>query len=206
MIAALSKVWGLEGPHKVKNASDDEESLRMIEDEVRKALGTEKWTAIRKAASTVSSSSPAPVLQPTARRALLLLYAHLLRIPIPSALQHEQNALLLATPTLLTSMLSMTLAHSWLSSTLNVMHLHAHLAQALAPGKNSLLQYPMVEEDEANRLEVSPNESPVADFVGSLEGKNDSRAGVIKKIADRCGKLDVVDARFKGEHLKVIFL
>lgn len=46
----------------------------------------------------------------------------------------EQNALLLACQPFLTSMLSIALSHNWLACSLNVMHLHAALAQATFPG------------------------------------------------------------------------
>jgi translocation protein SEC63 len=110
----------------------------------------------------------------------------------------EQTALLLQTPASLTSLLSITLAHNWLIPTLHVMHLHAYLAQALLPGEDALLQLPCVEKDEARAIEKVGG--GVKELIQSLEEKNASQDKVhaVQRAAERWGKLEIIDAQFKG--------
>jgi translocation protein SEC63 len=88
------------------------------------------------------------------KRALTLLYAHLLRLDLGSkaleqgsvVLLHvlsskiyiyflEQASLLRKTPTLLNALLNIASARSWLGPTLGAMRVHAYIAQALVPGE-----------------------------------------------------------------------
>ena len=75
------------------------------------------------------------------------------------------------------------------------MRLHAYLAQALLPGKEQLMfaQLPGVKLAEKGEGAES-----IEDFVGKLEGKNDGRVAVMKRALETWGRLELVDASFKG--------
>lgn len=79
------------------------------------------------------------------------------------------------------------------------MHLHAYLAQALLPGEDVLLQFPRVDQEEARA--VGKLGGGVKELIQSLEEKNASQDQVhaVQKAAERWGKLDIIDAQFKGK-------
>jgi hypothetical protein len=105
-----------------------------------------------------------------------------------------QRELLLQTPVLLGSLLAMALGHGWLTTTLEVMRLHAYFTQALLPGKSMLLQFPMITEDVLK----TASDSDMSALVSILKGEKD-RARSLLSAARHMGKLDVVDAQFKGK-------
>jgi hypothetical protein len=88
----------------------------------------------------------------------------------------------------------MALGHGWLTTTLEVMHLHAYFAQALLPGKSILLQFPMITEDVLENAD----DSDASALVSILQGDKD-RAKSLLSAARHMGKLDIVDAQFKGK-------
>lgn len=110
----------------------------------------------------------------------------------------EQSAVLLQTPTLLTSLLNISISRNWLSPTLAVLRLHSYLAQALVPGNTSLkyAQLPGIEQAEAKKL--AKDAVAFDELVTVLEEKNDQRASEVKKAVSRWGRLDLIDASFKG--------
>jgi translocation protein SEC63 len=81
------------------------------------------------------------------------------------------------------------------------MRLHAYLAQALAPGNEKLkfTQLPHIQSGELKSLGV--NATIFEDLVHVLEAKNDSRTQDVKKALKTWGRLDLVDASFKGSLL-----
>lgn len=88
----------------------------------------------------------------------------------------------------------MSLSHNWLTPTLDVMHLNASFSQALRPGASPLLQFPGVTEED-----VKENKGKgIAELIARLEARHDQRATSIRKATERWGKLDIVDAKFKG--------
>lgn len=88
----------------------------------------------------------------------------------------------------------MSLSHNWLTPTLDVMHLNASFSQALRPGASPLLQFPGVTEED-----VMENKGKgIAELIARLEARHDQRAPSIRKATERWGKLDIVDAKFKG--------
>lgn len=112
-------------------------------------------------------------------------------------------------------MLNIALAHSWLACSMNVMHLHSSLAQAVFPGMrfhtsggsgyvtdlrqchsgaDPLLAFPSVEKEEVKQVEGG-----VVGLIKSLEEKNDPRFEMVKRVADKWGKLDVIDSQFRGQ-------
>lgn len=78
------------------------------------------------------------------------------------------------------------------------MRLHAYITQALYPGQESLrfAQLPGINQSEAE--EFAKESHGFEDLTGSLEEKQDGRLDEIKKVVSRWGKLDLVDASFKG--------
>jgi translocation protein SEC63 len=112
-----------------------------------------------------------------------------------------QNDLLLHVPLLLNSLLSMALSHNWLTPTLDVMHLNAYFAQALRPGAPPLLQFPGVTEED-----VKENKGKgITELVARLEEQQDQRAVSIRKAMERWGKLEIVDAKFKGTSFALLW-
>lgn len=147
------------------------------------------------------------------RKALILLYAHLLRLPIQSAtLRSEQSEILLQTPLLLNALLNIATSRNWLSPTLSVMRLHAYLTQALLPGSERLrfAQLPHIKVEEVATL--APAATDIGDFVHALEEQQDGRAIDAKKAISRWGRAEIVDAAFKviGERIvtpsSIVFL
>ena len=88
----------------------------------------------------------------------------------------------------------MALGHGWLTTTIETMRLHAYFAQAVLPGKSNLLQFPMITEDA---LKGAKGDDVTA-LVSILKGDKD-RAKSLLSAARHMGKLDVVDAQFKGK-------
>lgn len=148
---------------------------------------------------------------PGSKLAFALLYAHLARIQITSPALRDrkpflhffvlsliyslvQRELLLQTPVLLGSLLSMALGHGWLQTTLEIMRLHAYFTQALLPGKSFLLQFPLITEDALR----GAKDADVSALVSLLKSDKD-RARSLLSAARHMGKLDVVDAQFKGK-------
>ena len=109
----------------------------------------------------------------------------------------EQQTILLQTPNLLNSLINVVMSRSWFTPTVSAMRLHAYLVQALLPGDERLkfAQLPGIKLSEAKELSISALDATPA----VLTEKGDGRADDVKKALSRWGKLDVVDASFKGE-------
>lgn len=110
----------------------------------------------------------------------------------------EQSELLLQTPLLLNSLLNVSTSRNWLTPTLGAMRLHAYITQALYPGQESLkfAQLPGIKQSEAE--DFAKEFDGYEDLAASLEEKHDGRLEDVKKAISRWGKLDLVDASFKG--------
>ncbi|EJD01240.1 uncharacterized protein FOMMEDRAFT_126005 [Fomitiporia mediterranea MF3/22] len=138
-----------------------------------------------------------------------LLYAHLLRIPIEnSSLQRVQDDILVRSPSLLTSLLNIAMAHNWLTPTLSAMRLHAYVTQAVSPftqvqDSSVFTQFPNFSEDDVKNLVQQLNERDVKAFIDHLEKTQDARAEQARKAAESWGKLELVEASFKvlGERI-----
>ncbi|KAI0337570.1 DnaJ-domain-containing protein [Trametopsis cervina] len=187
VIATLGKSFEWERPSTSKHGQELDE----LEQRIEKALG-QKWDTLKSLAEIT------PKQHQARRRAFILLYAHLLRIPVSSGpLRQEQSEILLQTPSLLNSLLNIVTSRNWLVPTLAAMRLHAYLTQAVVPGDTSLrlAQLPGIQETEARQLF---NQSDSLESVAvTFEKKGDSRASEIKKAVSRWGRLDLVSASFK---------
>ncbi|KAF8306252.1 hypothetical protein DL93DRAFT_2065614 [Clavulina sp. PMI_390] len=125
-------------------------------------------------------------------RALILLYAHLLRIQVNDAqLRKEQEKMVARLPSMLASLLAMTLSHNWLVPSLHVMHLHAYLAQALMPGSSEQAQLPHTKESDTQ------------EDIEKVLKETTPQASDITKAARHTTKLEVMDVYFKvlGERI-----
>ncbi|KAG9081434.1 secretory subunit [Ceratobasidium sp. UAMH 11750] len=99
--------------------------------------------------------------------------------------------------------MTMTLSRNWAASSLQLMHLHAYLAQAILPSpliespSTALLQYPNIKKEDT--LTVRSGE--VSDLLSHLGDKD--RASSVRAAAASSGKLEIVDAKFKviGERI-----
>ena len=192
VVGSLSRSFQFERPDKKTQAAE----LAELDKAISSKLGA-KWDSLKKVAD-ISAEKEAQ------RRAFILLYAHLLRIPITnSTLRSEQSDLLLQTPSLLNSLLNISMSRNWLFPTLAVMRFHAYLTQALVPGDSALkhAQLPGIEQDEAR--ELSRETRAFDELVSTLEDKKDGRVSEVKKAVSRWGTLDLVDASFKGAHHRI---
>ncbi|OCH84523.1 DnaJ-domain-containing protein [Obba rivulosa] len=188
VVASLGKA--LEWEHTLPKAAQLDAELGTLENKIKYLLDN-KWDDVKKLADIM------PGEHENRRRAFVLLYAHVLRLPVENkTLREEQAELLLQTPTLLNSMLNISLARSWLLPTLAIMRLHAYLIQALPPGQEQMkfAQLPGIAPDEATRLAQVDG---VEDVVAALEAKSDSRAQEVKKTAQKWGRAEIVNASFR---------
>lgn len=78
------------------------------------------------------------------------------------------------------------------------MRLHAYLTQALLPGAERLrfAQLPSIEMDELTSL--APGAKDLDDFVKALDEKQDDRLLDVRRAIAKWGRLEIVDAAFKG--------
>ncbi|KAF7775868.1 hypothetical protein Agabi119p4_4261 [Agaricus bisporus var. burnettii] len=167
-------------------------NIDRLESEIEKRAGV-KWSEVRKIAKDVDGK-----LHVKRRRALVLLYAHLLRIDISDEkLQKEQAQIILQIPLLLNALLNVSISRNWLLPSLAIMRLNAYFAQALPPVEDErlrLTQLPFIQKADVETLGDAKNLTDVADI---LESKKDKRASVVRKALERWGAIDIVDAAFK---------
>ena len=116
----------------------------------------------------------------------------------------EQTEILLQTPLLLGALLNISISRNWLLPTLAVMRLHAYLSQALPPGTERLhfAQLPGIKTDELASL--APHAKDIDDFLHVLQEKRDERLGDVKKAIEKWGRIEIVDAAFKGPSIRGI--
>ncbi|KZT53375.1 hypothetical protein CALCODRAFT_458082, partial [Calocera cornea HHB12733] len=188
LVELLGRSWELERP-VAKRSPAAEEALDGIVKSVREKVPL--WTPVGEFDSART------------RRATALLWAHLLRLPLSDpSLEHEQDDLLLQTRDMLKSMLSISLAHNWLSLSLKVMRLQAALAQAVPPASlnGAVLQLPQIRNEEVADDEREELEGRLLQWK-KLE---DERLEEARKAFGRWGRLEVVDAYFKVIDEKVV--
>ncbi|KAG6327022.1 hypothetical protein ID866_12067, partial [Astraeus odoratus] len=141
--------------------------LRKVENKIEEQLGKE-WSELKSSLGADETST----------RALVLLYAHFLRLDLNSkTLVEEQASLLLQTPSLLNAYLNIASARNWLAPTLAIMRLHAYLAQAVVPGTAaSQAQLPGFSSDA-----VANGKEDLTTLVRGLKETNDARAEEAQK-------------------------
>lgn len=143
------------------------------------------------------------------RVGMILLYSHCLRIPIKSSeLVAAQRAIILQTPMLLNSLLTVTTARNWLAPSLASMRLGAFITQALKPTENidevKMSQLPGISESEAVSEKRLGGRETVEDRWEALKEAGDPRKEDISKAVQSWGKIDCVDASFRGKRLECV--
>ncbi|KAF8960275.1 translocation protein sec63 [Flammula alnicola] len=196
VVSALGKAYKWELPiAKAKSSAE----LDQLEKTIEEKLGA-KWTEVRKLAKDYDGE-----LHESRRKALVLLYAHLLRLDIKDfGLKKEQKELLLQTPTLLNALLNVSVARTWLLPSLAIMRLYASFTQALPPNASERLRFaqlPGLSPDDIEK--VAPKAKDMSDVLFSLEEKEDPRVGDVKKAMEKWSHVDIVSASFKviGERI-----
>ncbi|KAF5377761.1 hypothetical protein D9757_008081 [Collybiopsis confluens] len=192
VVGALGEVYKWEFSNSSKSA--DAAELDSLEKNIS-TIAPKQWE--------LSKSFIAAGRGASHRKAMILLYAHLLRLHVDSSsLQKEQTQILLQTPVLLNALLNISLSRNWLVPTIYVMRLHGYLAQALLPRpspakQDRLSQLPGIKAEDALKAE------DLLEVVEELEAKNDSRVDDVKKVVSRWGRLELVDASYKviGERI-----
>ncbi|KAJ7580214.1 Sec63 Brl domain-containing protein [Mycena floridula] len=211
VVGTLGKAYEWDYPVPIRKS--DADSIKDLEKQISEAAGP-KWNSIKQFAGLEGPEAEKK------RRAMVLLYAYLLRLPIPKAsLRQEQSELLLQLPLLLNALLSISTAHNWLLPTLAVLRLHSYFAQALLPGNVSgfsrqrFAQLPGIKTDEVEiDGPLAPRAKDYKDFVMALEKSGDGRSIEVKKAVEKWGRLDVVYADFRviGERIvtpsSIVFL
>ncbi|PPQ71741.1 hypothetical protein CVT24_006505 [Panaeolus cyanescens] len=192
VVAALGKAYKWDLPPQAAKVTKSPE-LDDLESQISTKLGS-KWAEIKKLTRGYDDSIDASRL-----KGLVLLHAHLHRIPVKdSSLRKQQKEILLQTPVLLNALLNASISRNWLFPTVHIMRLNAHLAQALptnAAEREYLLQLPSISTEDLEK--IAPEAKTMTDLLHALETKNDSRASDVKRAIQKWGKVEIVDAAFK---------
>jgi translocation protein SEC63 len=152
-----------------------------------------------------------------------LLYAHLMRIELPSESLKKglspfpiakhlntdkkpsaQDEVLLKSPMLLTSLLNIAMARNWLMPTLNAMRLHAYVTQAILPSSSVdessvFAQLPHITKEEAKAAMTELNEPDMNAFIKHLQDTHNAKAEEVTKAGESCGRIELEDASFRGK-------
>ena len=111
----------------------------------------------------------------------------------------EQKEVLLQTPLLLNALLNVSIARTWLLPTLATMRLFAAFAQALPPSASERLRLTQLPGISAEDIAaVAPKARDMSDVLHSLEEKNDPRSKDVKMTLQKWGRVEIVEAAFKG--------
>ncbi|VDB86774.1 unnamed protein product [Peniophora sp. CBMAI 1063] len=171
---------------ELKSAKAEEE-LKALESQIAEKL-RDGWKDVR---NSIPDNEAGRI------RALVLLYAHLLRLPVNDpTLQAAQARVVLHTPALLNAYLNISAPRNWLAPMLAAMKLQAYLAQAVSPdltGSRALLAQLPVDEKDAAEIQASD----ITGIAKALQEKGDAHSEDVLKVANRWGKAVIVDAAFK---------
>ncbi|KAI0301942.1 Sec63 Brl domain-containing protein [Multifurca ochricompacta] len=178
VISAIGRAteWETIAPRKEKSG----DSFRALERSLETELGP-RWARIRQQFQRAVGKLDARW------DSLILLYAHLLRLPIEEPLlQKRQTHVLLQTPALLNALLVITTARNWSQPTIATMRLHAYLAQAILPGSPG-----------ARWAQLPGSTRDFADVIAALEKREDHVVADARKTVERWGRVEIVDASFR---------
>ena len=209
VVSALSRATEWETMAPKSSASSD--ALRALEKSIEAELGPRLFRTRQQFKRAIGKLD--------ARwDSLVLLYAHLLRLPIEDpALQKRapsfeknilhalfsellagQTQVLLQTPALLNALLNITTARNWSQPSIAAMRLHAYLAQGILPGSLGArwAQLPGLKRGDISALPTTSRD--FADIIAHLEEQKNVLAGDARKTVERWGRIEIVDAKFKG--------
>ncbi|KAF9530979.1 Sec63 Brl domain-containing protein [Crepidotus variabilis] len=189
VVGALGKAYKWEMPaskQKVKKDLDD------LEAQVKEKLGA-KWLEVKKLLQDWNGETHA-----SRRKALVLLYAHLLRLDVEDAtLKKEQKQVLLQTPLLLNALLNVSIARTWLLPTLSIMRLYQYITQALPPNSSDRQKLTQLPGIDTKDLEAVSPKANISDLVYNLAEKKDPRLDNVKTAIKTWGRVDIAEASFK---------
>jgi len=215
-IDELAGVLGKGFAKELQLGSESASELRGLETKVRDGLG-EKWGTLAGAAGVRGGKD--------AKRAFVLVSAHLLRIPVTNQslrdgaqsahLEYvrptnstnllEQTKILLQSPQVLNSLLNICLSRNWLTPSLAAVQLSAHLTQAVPPPPKTVkesdkdwLKFSQLPDIALDEVEKFKNVRGFDGLIQNLESSNDPRAGEVKKAVRNWGNVQVVGSTFKG--------
>jgi translocation protein SEC63 len=191
VVVTLTKAYQFETTSANKTSTKEE--VLALDKSITEHAGS-LWSKVKKSNGGCSSTP------------LVLLFAHLLRLPVQdSRLQQEQSQILLQTPTLLNALLNITTARNWLMPSLAVMRLHGYITQGLLPGqmRSKWAQLPGISSDES--LQLSSSCSSADELAQLFREIADPRASDVTSASQVWRKLEIVDATFKviGERIVV---
>lgn len=105
-------------------------------------------------------------------------------------------------PALATSLLNVSMSRNWLLPTISLLRLQAYLVQAVHPVQAAeaalLTQLPYVTEDDVVAAAEHVDEHDLKAFVEYLQERKDGRTEEVLKSVGRWGRLDLVEASFRG--------
>lgn len=106
----------------------------------------------------------------------------------------------------MTSLLNITLSHNWLLPTITTMRLWASVVQALPLSDSrtlKLTQVPGFTKADVDSIMADADEPSLPVFLKELRKREDARAEEAQKVAEKWGKLEVVDVSFRvlGERI-----
>ncbi|KAF9649601.1 DnaJ-domain-containing protein [Thelephora ganbajun] len=201
-IDELVGVLGKGFAKELQLSSGSVNELKELELKVREGLG-ENWRILADAAGVRESKS--------AKRAFILVSAHLLRIPVTNkSLREEQMKILLQSPQVLTSLLNICLSRNWLTPSLAAVQLSAHLTQAVPPPPKTVkesdkdwLKFSQLPDISLGEVDKFKDVHGFDGLVENLKSSNDPRAGDVKKAIQNWGSVQIVGSTFKvvGERI-----
>lgn len=109
-----------------------------------------------------------------------------------------QTQVLLQTPSLLNALLIITTTRNWSQPSIAAMRLHAYLAQGILPGSPGArwAQLPGIKTDDIRALPATSRD--FADVIAHLEEQKTVLAGDARKAMERWGRMEIVNAKFRG--------
>ncbi|KAJ2924266.1 hypothetical protein H1R20_g12829, partial [Candolleomyces eurysporus] len=140
------------------------------------------------------------------RRALILIYAHLTRLPIKITSLQNDSSPPPQRPPQRVGCSQPAYTHSWH----HAIELGRSSSATHAPPRVRLTQLPGVSEADIDSFAPRPRE--MTEVLSALEEKGDGRAGTVRKPISKWGRVEIVDAAFKviGERVvtpsSIIFL
>ncbi|KAH9172135.1 Sec63 Brl domain-containing protein [Lactarius sanguifluus] len=195
VVSALSSATEWETMAPKSSASSD--ALRALEKSIEVELGP-RWIRTRQQFKRATGKLDARW------DSLVLLYAHLLRLPVEDpVLQKRQTQVLLQTPALLNALLNITTARNWSQPSIAAMRLHAYLAQGILPGSPGArwAQLPGMKRGDIRALPATSRD--FADVISHLEEQKNVLVEDARKAVERWGRIEIVNATFKviGERI-----
>ncbi|CAG8489397.1 13194_t:CDS:10, partial [Ambispora gerdemannii] len=144
---------------------------------------------------------------PYCQKANVLLHAYLLRIKISDAtLLKDQEFIIEKVAHLINGILDISLAHQWLTPTINCLEIRQLLTQAIWPGENPLAQLPYINHEVLKAMKskkrniksvVQLREMNEEDRRALLRILSDNEYEAVKNIADAYPALEITRALFK---------